>query len=214
MKVAILVRVSSKSERQDYERQIQDLTSIAKKNKWEVVKIVTAKVSATKTRLSSREDIAEIYELVETKAVQKVLVTELTRLGRVAKEIREVYEFLAKNNIAIFIQSLGLDTGAKGAFQKAINNIIITILAEIAELETVRLSERIKSGMREARRKGIKVGRPKGVKADMKELIKTNAKYKSAAKALKEGLSLRKTAAFAGISINTVRKIKTAIDSN
>ena len=212
MKVAILVRVSSKSERQDYERQIQDLTSITKKNNWEVVKIVTAKVSATKTRLSAREDIAEIYELVETKAIQKVLVTELTRLGRVAKEIREVYEFLVKNNIAIFIQSLGLDTGAKGAFQKAINNIIITILAEIAELETVRLSERIKSGMREARRKGVKVGRPKGVKADMKELIKTNAKYKSAAKALKEGLSLRKTAAFAGISINTVRKIKDSLN--
>ena len=31
-------------------------------------------------------------------------------------------------------------------------------------------------------------------------------------KALKEGLSLRKTAAFAGISINTVRKIKTVLD--
>ena len=214
MKVAILVRVSSKSERQDYERQIQDLSNIAKKKNWDIVKIVTAKVSATKTRLSARQDITEIFELVETKAIQKVLVTELTRLGRVAKEIREVYEFLAKNNIAIFIQSLGLDTGAKGAFQKAINNIIITILAEIAELETVRLSERIKSGMREARRKGIKVGRPKGVKADMKQLIKTNAKYKTAAKALKDGTSLRKTAAFAGISINTVRKIKDAIDLN
>ena len=54
MNVVILVRVSSKSERQDYERQIQDLTSIAKKNKWDVVKIVTAKVSATKTKLSAR----------------------------------------------------------------------------------------------------------------------------------------------------------------
>lgn len=211
MKVAILVRVSSKSDRQDYERQIRDLSAIAKKNKWEVVKIITAKVSASKTRLSSREDIVELYDLVETKAIKKILVTELTRLGRVAKEIREVYEFLAKNNIAIFIQSLGLDTGAKGAFQKAINNIIITILAEIAELETVRLSERIKSGMREARRKGVKVGRPKGAKVDMKQLIKTNPKYKSAAKALKDGTSLRKTAAFAGISVNTVRKIKAAM---
>jgi len=214
MKVAILVRVSSKSDRQDYERQIKDLSVVAKKNKWEIVKIVTAKVSATKTRLSAREDIAELFELVATKAIKKVLVTELTRLGRVAKEIREVYEFLAKNNIAIYIQSLGLDTGSKGAFQKAINNIIITILAEIAELETVRLSERIKSGMREARRKGVKVGRPKGAKADMKQLIKTNAKYKTAAKALKDGTSLRKTAAFAGISINTVRKIKEAIGLN
>jgi len=44
----------------------------------------------------------------------------------------------------------------------------------------------------------------------MKQLIKTNAKYKSTAKALKEGTSLRKTAAFASISINTVRKIKDA----
>ena len=214
MKVAILVRVSSKSDRQDYERQIKDLSVVAKKNKWEIVKIVTAKVSATKTRLSAREDIAELFELVATKAIKKVLVTELTRLGRVAKEIREVYEFLAKNNIAIYIQSLDLDTGSKGAFQKAINNIIITILAEIAELETVRLSERIKSGMREARRKRVKVGRPKRAKADMKQLIKTNAKYKTAAKALKDGTSLRKTAAFAGISINTVRKIKEAIGLN
>ena len=213
MKVAILVRVSSKSNRQDYDRQIQDLSAIAKKNNWDIVKIVTAKISATKTRLLAREDIAEIYELVQTKAIQKVLVTELTRLGRVAKEIREVYEFLTENGIAIFIQSLGLDTGAKGAFQKAINNIIVTILAEIAELETIRLSERIKSGMREARRKGTTIGRPKGSKANMAELIKTKPQYKSVAKALKEGLSLRKTAAFAEVSVNTVRKIKLAIDN-
>jgi len=212
MKVAILVRVSSKSNRQDYDRQISDLTAIAKKNNWTVVKIVTAKISATKTRLSARQDIAELFELVEAKAIQKVLVTELSRLGRMAKEIREVYEFLQNNGIAIFIQSLGLDTGAKGAFQKSINNIIITILAEIAELETIRLSERIKSGMKEARKKGITIGRPKGSKSDMKLLIKSNPKYKTAAKALREGLSLRKTAAFAGISVNTVRKIKLEIN--
>jgi len=211
MKVAILVRVSSKSDRQDYDRQISDLKAIAEKNNWTVVKIVTAKISATKTRLSARQDISELFELVETKAIQKVLVTELSRLGRMAREIREVYEFLQNNGIAIFIQSLGLDTGAKGAFQKSINNIIITILAEIAELETVRLSERIKSGMREARKKGTTIGRPKGSKSDMQLLIKSNPKYKKAAKALKEGLSLRKTAAFAEVSVNTVRKIKTEI---
>lgn len=208
MKVAILVRVSSKSDRQDYDRQISDLKAIAKKNNWTIMKIVTAKISATKTKLSARQDIAELFELVETKAIQKVLVTELSRLGRMAREIRAVYEFLQNNGIAIFIQSLGLDTGAKGAFQKSINNIIITILAEIAELETVRLSERIKSGMREARKKGATLGRPKGSKTDMRSRIKSNPKYKKAAKALKEGLSLRKTAAFAEISVNTVRKIK------
>jgi DNA invertase Pin-like site-specific DNA recombinase len=214
MKVAILVRVSSKSNRQDYDRQISDLKAIAKNNNWTVVKIVTAKISATKTRLSARQDIAELYDLVEAKAIEKVLVTELSRLGRMAKEIREVYEFLQESKIAIFIQSLGLDTGSKGAFQKSINNIIVTILSEIAELETVRLSERIKSGMKEARKKGIVIGRPKGSTSDMMVLIQSNPKYKTAARALREGLSLRKTAAFAGISVNTVRKIKLEIEQS
>lgn len=214
MNVAILVRVSSKSDRQDYERQINDLIEIAKKNKWTVTKIVTAKISATKTPLPFRDDIAELYELVNAKAIQKVLVTELTRLGRKAKEIREVYEYLTDNNISIFIQSLGLDTGAKGAFQKAINNIIVTILAEIAELETVRLSQRIKSGVEEARRNGKILGRPEGSTSDIYLKIKTNPKYKTAAKALKDGTSLRKTAAFADISVNTVRKIKAAIENS
>lgn len=211
MNVAILVRVSSESDRQDYDRQISDLSAIVQKNKWTVVKTITAKISASKTKLSARDDIAELYDLVGQGTIKKVLVTELTRLGRIAKEIREVYEYLGDNGISIFIQSLGLDTGAKGPFQKAINNIIVTILAEIAELETVRLSSRIKSGMQEARRKGKIIGRPKGSTLNIQNEIKINPKYKRAAKTLKDGLSLRKTAAFAGLSVNTVRKIKEAI---
>lgn len=208
MNVAILVRVSSENDRQDYTRQINDLSAVAKRNNWNVIEIIKGKVSATKTRLSARQDIADLFRLVEQGAIQKVLVTELTRLGRKAKEIREVYEFLSESGISMYIQSLGLDTGTKGPFQKAINNIIITILAEIAELETVRLSQRIKSGMAEAKRKGKTIGRPEGSREDMKEKIKTNPQYKRAAKALGEGLSLRKTAAFSGLSINTVRQIK------
>lgn len=211
MKVAILVRVSSKSDRQDYDRQISDLTAVAKRNKWQVVKIVAAKVSATKTRLTAREDIAEFFELVASNQIQKVLVTELTRIGRRAKEIREVYEYLQKSGVSIFIQSLGLDTGAKGPFQKAINSIILTILSELAELETVRLSQRIKSGMKQAAKKGKLAGRPKGTKDDLQEKIKSNEKYAKAARKLNEGLSLRDVAATAGVSVNTVRKIKAAI---
>ncbi len=163
-------------------------------------------------RLTAREDIAALYELVEQGRIQKVLVTELTRLGCKSKEIREVYDYLGESGISLFIQSLGLDTGSKGAFQKAINNIIVTILAEIAELETVRLSQRIKSRMKDAKRKGKVIGRPEGRTDDMVEKIKTHEQYKRAARSLKEGLSIRKTAAYVGISINTVRKIKSAID--
>lgn len=152
--------------------------------------------------------IARLYELVEQGSVDKVLVTELSRLGRVAREIREVYEYLQSKKIGLYIQSLGLDTGTDEPFQKAINNIILTILSEIAELEIVRLRSRIKSGMTKARENGVHVGRPKGSTDDMAEKIKTVPEYKRAAKALKEGLSLRKTAVFSGLSVNTIRKIK------
>ena len=51
MNVAILVRVSSESDRQDYDRQISDLSAIAKKNKWTVVKIIPAKYSIAKAHV-------------------------------------------------------------------------------------------------------------------------------------------------------------------
>ena len=79
MNVAILVRVSSETDRQDYDRQISDLSAVAKKHKWTVVKTITAKISASKTKLSARDDIAELYDLVGQGSIKKVLVTELTR---------------------------------------------------------------------------------------------------------------------------------------
>jgi len=211
MKVALLVRVSSNSDRQDYTRQISDLTKVAKRHNWEIIATIKAKVSATKTRLSTRQDITELFDLVGQQQVQKILVTEITRIGRRAKEIREIVEFLEANNVALYIESSGLDTSSTNPMQKAITNIFISMLSEFAELETVRLSQRIKSGMAEARKKGRLPGRRKGSTDNMAKKIKNNPKYKTAAKKLKEGLSLRDTAASAGISVNTVRKIKAAL---
>lgn len=156
MKVAILIRVSSKSDRQDHDRQICDLIAIAQKNE---------------------------------------------------REIREMYEYLMGEGISIHTVAR-MDTGGRGAFPKAINNIIVTILAEIAELETVRLSQRIKPGMDEARQKGKVIGGPKGTTGDIGERLKTNPKYRRAAKALRDGPSLRKTAA-----VNTAMKIRLSTES-
>jgi DNA invertase Pin-like site-specific DNA recombinase len=208
MRVAILVRVSSKSERQDYTRQISDLTAVAVRNDWNIVKTITAKVSATKTRLSAREDIAELFELVEKKAVDKVLVTEITRIGRKAKEIRDVYERLTEKGIGIYIQSIGLDTGAKEPMQKAIASMMLTVMSEFAELETVQLSQRIRSGLEEAKRKGKTLGRPEGTTDNLAYKIENVPEYKTAKGKLEKGLSLRETAAVTGLAVNTVKRIK------
>lgn len=70
----------------------------------------------------------------------------------------------------------------------------------------------IKSGMAEARKKGRLPGRRKGSTDNMAKKIKENPKYKTAAKKLREGLSLRDVAASARVSVNTVRKIKATLE--
>lgn len=66
--------------------------------------------------------------------------------------------------------------------------------------------------MAEARKKGRHPGRPKGSTDDLAQKIKTKPKYKTAAKKLREGLSLRDVAATAGVSVNTVRRIKQVLE--
>lgn len=207
MDVAIFTRIYSKSDPDDLNHQIEKLRVLAKNNEWKIVKVIEAK----KTGLPIREDIAELFDLVDNKTIQKVLVTDLPRLGRNPKEICFVYEYLENNNVSICIHSLGLDTSAIGSFQKAISNMIVTILTEIADQQKAIHSDRIKLGMEKARKNGKVIGRPKGSLMDFNQRIENDDQYKSAKWLLSRGVGVRRTAALSGIAVNTVRKIKKAI---
>lgn len=208
IKVALLVRVSSKSERQDYSRQIADLTALCAEKYWQIHTIIKAKISATKTRIAFRDDVKELMEVAESGKIDKVVVTELTRIGRKADEISETVRKLRSLNVSVYIQSIALDTNSKNPMQKAYTNIIITVMGEYAEMEMLRLSDRIKSGMRAAKSKGKRIGRKPGVKEDFAEKMKKNKKYREVAKFLKDDWSVRKTAEFTKVSASTVQKIK------
>lgn len=215
MNVAILVRVSSKGDRQDTERQINDLTKIANEKKWNIVKVIKAKVSATKTRINNRKDIAEIYDLANAKKIDKVLVTEITRIGRKAKEIRDTIEDLRDKNVGVFIQTLHIDTllqddGTQSELQKKMSemalNIILTILGELAEVESLRLSNRILSGLETAKKNGVILGRPEGSKLKNNDFIKKHSKV---VRKLNEGkMSIREIAKICEVSPFTVQKAK------
>ena len=58
--------------------------------------------------------------------------------------------------------------------------------------------------------KGKKVGRPKGAESGEKLLAKPFSQ--AILEGLRGGLSLRKTAAAAGVAVNTVRKVKRAAE--
>lgn len=73
------------------------------------------------------------------------------------------------------------------------------------ELFEAELSKRIKKGMQAAAAEGVHIGRPSEGTAE------TLAKYPAVVQAIEQGLSLRKAAASAGVSVNTVRKVKEAM---
>lgn len=73
-----------------------------------------------------------------------------------------------------------------------------------------RVSEGTKRGMQRAKARGVQVGRPPGTTEDDNATL---AKYPAVVDALRGGLSLRKAAAAAGVSVNTVRKVKSILES-
>ena len=86
--------------------------------------------------------------------------------------------------------------------------IMFALLAEMARAERETLSERIKSGLQEARRKGRKLGRPAGSKDSTKEFL---AKHPDIIRRLKEGQSVRNTAKITGKGGSTVQRVKAAM---
>ena len=197
----IFVRVSKKE--QDYQRQVEDLRAVAQSQAVQVVAEIAEKISGAK-RNPDREGIQQLLELSRRGAIQKVLVSEVSRLGRSTVEVLQIVEELTQLGISIYVQSFGMETLKNGKRNPAAQ-FMFTLLAEFARLERETLRERILSGMDEARRQGIIIGRPLGATEEKAVFLK---KYAAVARQLRAGLSVRKTAKLCEVAINTVRKVK------
>lgn len=211
MSAVIFVRVSRRD--QDYQRQLQDLRAAAASMGVEVVQEIAEKISGA-TRNQEREGIQKLLSLARQGKIEKILVQEVSRLGRSTVEVLQVVEELTDIGVSVYVQNFGIETLKKGRDGKLHRNpvaqFLFTMLAEFARLERETLRERILSGMEEARRKGKKIGRPEG---SQKEALTYLQDYPSVVRNLKQGFSLRQTAKLCDVAVNTVRKVKSAIES-
>lgn len=201
-KVIILARVSTSS--QEYERQVNDLKVLAIKNDWSVEAIFTEKISGAKKN-NERIELQRMMKYIEQNNINKVLVTELSRLGRNPLQVLEVIEMLNSRGVSLYIQNYNIETLTEEGNVNAMSQFLITILAEIARMERQTIRERIESGYKNYRANGGKVGRKVGFqKTDdaMRE------QYVEELKLLRKGYSLRNIAKITGTSINTIRKCK------
>lgn len=202
-KVVIFARVSSANGAQDYERQINDLQALSKAKHWLVEAIFAEKISGAKKNIE-RTELMNMINYIKLHNINKVLVTELSRLGRDTLQVLQTIEILNQNKVSVYIQNYGIETLTAEREINPMSQFLITILAEVARMERKTIRERIASGYQNFRNNGGKVGRKQGYRKSDEAM---KGEYAEEIRLLKKGYSLRNVAKLTHTSINTLRKL-------
>lgn len=209
--VVILARVST--DKQEYYRQINELTDYCRQRNWEVVEVFANKVSGAATN-EQRAEIQELVEYVKNHQISRVVCLEISRVGRNTLEALKVIQLLNENRVSLFVKNYNLETLDADGNVNPIASLICTILLEIASMERLTIKERMASGRKQyiekCRRDGIKMGRPSTYRKSDEEYRK---QYQKEISLIRKGLSLANISAITGTSVNTIRRVKEVVIS-
>lgn len=209
-KAVIYARVSSTNDRQDTGRQIKDLENYAKSQNIEIVKIYEEHISGAK-RIEERQALTECLEYCTRNSVDFLLLSELSRLGRSTLQVLRSLEILHEAKVSVYIQNLGLYTLQADGKVNPIASIMVTVLAEMANIERSNIQYRLNSGRANYVANGGRLGRKKG---STKSEEKLRDEYKETILLLKKGYSIRNIARLQGLGISTVQRIKNQFINN
>lgn len=205
MDVVLLCRVSTNS--QDYTRQVNELTEYCNRQGWSISRVFANKVSGVKKN-EDRPEIVDMIEYVQNNAVDKVVVLEISRLGRNTLQALQVIQMLNEHGICLHVKNYNLDTIVDGKVS-AVASLICTILLEVAQMERLTIAERMASGreqyIKKCKETGKKMGRPESYR---KSEEKMREQYAKVIALLKKGYSLRNIHEITGTSVTTIRKVK------
>lgn len=204
-KVVLLARVST--DRQEYDRQVNELMEYCNRVGWSVEGVFCNKVSGAK-KLEERTEIVELIHYVQENSIDKVVCLEISRLGRNTLEALKVIQLLTENGVSLYVKNYNLETLADGKVNP-VASLICTILLEIASMERLTIKERMASGrdqyISKCKKEGIKMGRPASYR---KSDDTYKHQYPKEITLLKKGISLRNITAITGTSVNTLRRLK------
>lgn len=206
----IYARVSSNNDRQDTSRQIKELENYAKSQNIEIVNIYEEHISGAK-KIEERQILGECLEYCKRESVNFLLLSELSRLGRSTLQVLRSLEMLHESKVSVYIQNLGLYTLQPNGEVNPIASIMVTVLAEMANIERSNIQYRLNSGRANYISNGGKLGRKTG---STKTEEKKKEEYKDTIALLKKGYSVRNVAKLQSIGISTVQRIKNQFLSN
>lgn len=131
-KAILLCRVSTDA--QDYEAQIRDLKEYARSKGITECHVISSKESGFKN-IHDRESWTKTTDYFESHPdYDTLIVTEISRLGRLETAIAEIKEYLARNKKSLFIKDLNLQPFDKGK-KNPEADIVFSIYASMATSE-------------------------------------------------------------------------------
>lgn len=152
----------------------------------------------------------ELINKIEAGQINYVVVSSIDRLGRNLFDIVGTLGYFNSKGVILRVDNLGLESMVMGKINPTFN-LIISVMANVAQMERESLLERQREGIAVAKAKGIYTGRVKGSVESEDEVL---AKYRDVAKFLKMGKSLRDVKSRCGVSLGTVQKVKLIINKS
>jgi DNA invertase Pin-like site-specific DNA recombinase len=200
----IYARVSSVGDRQSTSRQVADLTDYASRNGLEVIGVYEEHISGAK-RNEERAVLTECIDYAVTNGVEVVLFSELSRCGRAVWEVLDTIRTLKDNGINAYFQKEGLSLFGADGRENPYLAVMVSVLGVCAQLERENITYRLNSGRAKYIADGGKLGRKVG---SVKSKERKQEEYGKVIRSLKQGKSIRDTAAICGVSVSTVQRVK------
>ncbi|KZZ27740.1 DNA resolvase [Sulfitobacter sp. HI0082] len=190
-RAAIYARVSTSD--QSCERQVTELTAFAERGGYDVVGVFKETASGASVNRTARN---RLLDLAQTRQIDAILVSELSRWGRSTQDLLDTLNRLAGWKVSVVAMN-----GMTFELDTPHGRMMATMLAGIAQFERDLISERVKSGLAAARARGKKLGRQPGQRPKSDKLAP------KVLQAIEDGRSYRWIARDLGISKSTVSDI-------
>ena len=142
-------RCSTNENMQDITRQIRELKELGVTD---TSKIYKEYESGTKT---NRPELCKLLEII--KDYDTLTCTEVSRISRSTKQLCEIIELAKEKHLKLIFGTFVLDCTKQ---LDVMTEGMLKMMGVFAELERNMISERVKSGMKNAQVKGKKIGRP------------------------------------------------------
>jgi DNA invertase Pin-like site-specific DNA recombinase len=209
-KVCLLLRVSTTA--QDYEYQYNTLKELCDKKGWSIEAVFANKISGAKKN-EEREEIKSLLGFVQNNQVDRVVATEISRIGRDTLEALKTIEVLNEHKVNLYLAKYNIETLNPNGEVNPIAKLILTICLEISSYERNLLRYRMKVGYedylkRRKEDKTLKLGRSSEYRKSEEQY---RQQYSKELSLLRKGISLRNIQKLTSTSVCTLRKLKAYI---